>query len=191
MAAASVIVFDASRALLLLGDGHVEVEVEVAGERRRPGKGPAHPPFVRLQFLERRPRHRPEHHVVVGQVNRKSVEAVRDHGAGGTARRVVGPEHEMVDEELRAPAEEVRQRGTPLFGLELIGLVDPHPGQLLPPPRQLVASPRVLLFGLEQLEPHGQPLFPRRGLVLRHCPLLLSRLSVLRHDGLVGGRDRD
>ena len=63
---APVVVFDASLALLLLGELDVEVEVEVAAERGRPGKRPAHPPLVRLQLLERRPRDSPEHHVMVG-----------------------------------------------------------------------------------------------------------------------------
>ena len=148
--AAPVVVFDAPLALLLLGDRDVEVEVEVAAERGRPGKRPPHPPLVRLQLRERRPRHRPEHHVVVRQVDGEAVEPVRDRRAGRTSRRVVGPEHEVVDEELRAPAEEVRQRGAPFVGLESVLLVDPDPRQLLPPPRQLVAAPRQLLLLLEQ-----------------------------------------
>src|SRR2546425_5738683 len=45
----------------------------------------------------------------------------------GHPARVVGPEHEVVDEELRAPSEEVCQRGAPLVGLESIFLVDPNP----------------------------------------------------------------
>src|ERR1019366_8180872 len=39
----------------------------------------------------------------------------------------------------------------PLVGLEAVHLVDPTPGQLLPLPRQLVATPRQRLLGLEQL----------------------------------------
>src|SRR5712691_10864773 len=73
---------------------------------------------------------------------RDTVEPVRDRRAGRTPRRVVGPEHEVVDEELRAPSEEVCQRSARLVGLESILLVDPNPRQLLPPPRQLVAAPR-------------------------------------------------
>src|SRR5438094_10290751 len=52
---ALVVVFDAL-ALLLLCGRDVEVEVEVADDRGRPGKGPAHSLFVRLQLRERRPR---------------------------------------------------------------------------------------------------------------------------------------
>ena len=55
---------------------------------------------------------------MVGQVNPEPVEAVRDCRAGRTACRVVGSEHEVIDEELRAPSEEVRQRGASLVGLE-------------------------------------------------------------------------
>ena len=159
--------------------------VEVAAERGRPGKRPAHPPLVRLQLRERRPRHRPERDVVVRQVDDEAVEAVRDRRAGRAACRVVGPEHEVIDEELRAPSEEVRQRGASLVGLESIRLVDPNPRQLLPPPRQLVAAPRQLLLRLEQLEPRCKPLFTCPGLVFRHrsslpcrCPSSFIRFSV-------------
>src|SRR5712692_8251986 len=65
VAAALVVVFDGPIALLLLRDRDVEVEVEVAAERGRPGKRPSHPPLVRLQLRERRPRHRRKRDVVV------------------------------------------------------------------------------------------------------------------------------
>jgi hypothetical protein len=61
-----------------------------------PGKRPPHSLLVRLQLLERRLRNRPEHHVMVGQVNPEPVEAVRDRRAGRTACRVVGSEHEVM-----------------------------------------------------------------------------------------------
>src|SRR5205823_5936155 len=95
-------------------------------------------------------------------------EPVRDRRAGRTPRRVVGPEHEVVDEELRAPSEEVCQGDVPLVAIESILLVDPNPRQLLPPPRQFVVAPRELLLRLEQLEPRCEPLFTCPGHVLRH-----------------------
>src|SRR5207247_9190693 len=115
----------------------------------------------------------PKHDVVVGQVHGEPVEPVRDRRAVRTPRRVVGPEHEVVDEELRAPSEEVCQRSAPLFGLESILLVDPHPRQLLPPPRQLVAAPRQLFLCQEQLEPRREPLFMCPGYMLCHRSSLL------------------
>src|SRR5262249_34804090 len=97
---------------------------------------------------------------------------------GRAAGGVVGPEHEVVDEKLRAPAEEVRQRGAPVVGLESIRLVDLNPRQFLPPPRQLVAAPRKLLLRLEQLEPRCEPLFTCSGRVCRHrAALLLGSLT--------------
>src|ERR1043166_2371004 len=85
-----------------------------------------------------------------------------------TPRRVIGPEHEVVDEELRTSAEEIGEGRLPLLGLETVLLADPDPGQLLPPPRQRIPLPGVLLLPLEQLEPRGEPLVTRPGPVLRH-----------------------
>src|SRR5262249_3547999 len=129
---------------------------------------PAHPPLVRLQLRERRPRHRQQRDVVVGQVHDEAVERVRDRRTGCASRRVVGPEHEVVDEELRAPSEEVRQRGAPLVRLESILLIDPNPRQLLPSPRQLVAAPREFFLCLKQLEPRCEPLVTCPSTVLCH-----------------------
>ena len=131
VAAAPVVVFDGSLALLLFGERDVEVEVEVAAERGRPGKRPSHPPLVRLQLCERRPRHGRKRDVVVRQMDGEAVEPIRDRRAGRTARLVVGPEHEVIDEELRAPSEEICQRGATFIGLESILLVDANPWQLL------------------------------------------------------------
>ena len=125
---APVVVFDAALALLLLGERDVEVAVEVAAERRRPGKRPAHAPLVGLQLLERRSRHRraasrrgwPD-------ATANAVEAVGNRRARRTAGLVVGAEHEVIDEELRAPSEEIRQRDAALVGVESILLVDPAP----------------------------------------------------------------
>src|SRR5271165_6292479 len=60
-------------------------------------------------------------------------------GARDTAESVTT---RSVDEELRAPSEEVCQRGAPFIGLESVLFVDPDPRQLLTSPRQLVAVPR-------------------------------------------------
>jgi hypothetical protein len=80
-----------------------------------------------------------------------TIEVIGDQGASGASPALVGEpgsvaEHEVIDEELRAPSEEVRQRGAAFIGLESILLVDPNPRQLLPSPRQLVAAPRELFF---------------------------------------------
>ena len=106
---------------------------------------------------------------MVGQVDDEAVEAVRDRRAGRAAGRVLGPEHEVVDEQLRAPSEQVGEGRGALVGVEDVLLVDADPRELLPLPGQLVAAPRQLLLGLEQLQPGREPLFPRSGLVTGHC----------------------
>jgi len=79
----------------------------VAPRRCSPREAPAHPLLVCVQFRERSPRHHVERDVVICEVDDGPVEAVRDRRAGWTSRRVVGPEHEVIDEELRASAEEI------------------------------------------------------------------------------------
>src|SRR6266436_5383565 len=162
------VVLDDSRLLLLLGVRHLEVVVEVAAERRRPGEAPAHPLLVRLQFRKRSPRHRAERDVVIGEVDDGAIEAVGDRRAGRAPCGVLGPEHEVIDEQLRASFEQIGQRHRALVGLEAVLLVDADPGQFLPPPRQFVAAPRQLLLGLEQLQPGRKPLFTCSGLVIGH-----------------------
>ena len=77
-----------------------------------------------------------------------AVEAIRDRRAGGAAGCVALAEHEVVDEKLRPSAEQIRERCAPLLGLEAVVLLDAHPGQLLPPPRELVAATgQFLLVG--------------------------------------------
>src|SRR5947207_603701 len=105
---------------------------------------------------------------MIGQVHGDAVKPVRDRRARRTARFVVGPEHEMIDEELRAPSEEVCQRGAPFVGLEAVLLVNSNPRQFLPFSRQLIAPPRKILLGFEQLQPGRKPLFTCSSLMISH-----------------------
>jgi hypothetical protein len=107
-------------------------------------------------------------------VDREPVEAVRDRRAGRAAGRVLGPEHEVIDEQLRTPSEKIGERRRALVGVEDVVRVDADPRQLLPPPRQFVATPGQLLLGLEQLQPGRKPLVPCSGLVLGHAYAPLS-----------------
>jgi hypothetical protein len=87
----------------------------------------------------------------------EAIEPVGDHRAGRTASLVIGSEHEVIDEKLRASAEKVLERGHAIVGVESVGLVDLHPRQLLTAPRHFVAEPCHLFFAVEQLEPGAQP----------------------------------
>src|SRR5438874_1986445 len=133
--------------------------------------------------LERRARDGDHRHVVVLEVDDRAVEAVRDRRAGRAAGGVLGPEHEVVHQELRAPAEQIRQRGAALVGLEPVLLVDPDPRQLLPLPGQLVAAPGQLLLSLEQLEPRRQPLLTGPGPVLGHVRASIPTATIASATG--------
>jgi len=102
-------------------------------------------------------------------VHGKAVEAIRDRRACRAATRVLGAEHEVVDEELRASIEEIGEGRSALVGLETVLLIDSNPRQLLPPLRQFVATSRQLLLGLEQLQACRKPLFTCSDLVISRC----------------------
>src|SRR4051812_4196075 len=110
---------------------------------------------------------------MVGQVHREPVEPVGDGRASGAAGGVVGTEHEVVDQHLRAPAEQITERSAAVGGVEAILLLDRDPGQLHPAAGHLVALMRQLLLGLEQLEARSPPLFAgssgMAGLLLGSC----------------------
>src|SRR6266567_351238 len=108
----------------------------------------------------------------MGEGNDRAVEAVGDGRAGRAPCGVVGPEHEVLDDQLRASLEQVGQGCRAFVDVEPVLLVDPDPGQLLPPPRELVAAPGQLLLGVQQLQPGGKPLVTSSGLVSDHCFLL-------------------
>jgi len=55
----------------------------------------------------------------------------------------------VVDKELGAPSEQVRQRSAAIVGVEAVVLVDPDPGELLPLSGEFVAASGQLLLGLE------------------------------------------
>jgi hypothetical protein len=46
------------------------------------------------------------------------LKAIRDHRAGGAARLPVGPEHEVIDEKLRASSEHISEGRFSFVGLE-------------------------------------------------------------------------
>jgi hypothetical protein len=161
--------------LLLLGERDSEVKVEVTSVRRDPREPPAHAPFVGLEFLERGAGDTHHRYVVMVEVDDETVEGVGDRRAGRAPRVVFRPEHEVVDEQLRASGEELRQRLRPLVGLKGVLLLEPHPRKLQPLPRELVASSRQLLLPLQQLDPRLQPILSRSDRVLHGSYLHLHR----------------
>src|SRR5215470_12085011 len=91
------------------------------------------------------------------EVGPDAVEPVRHRRATRAPLGPAGVEHEVVDEQLRPPAEEVGQRRLAVFGVEPVLLVRADPRQPLPLPRQFVAAAGVFLLRLEQGPPRSEP----------------------------------
>ena len=135
--------------MCLVGNGDTEVDVEVALVTGCPVEAPAHPLAVGEQLLERRVRDADHRDVPGCEVREHAVEAVRRRRAGRAARRVVRPEHEVVDDELRAAVEQLRQRAFAILGVEAVLLLQRDPRELTALPGDIVAEPRVLLLANE------------------------------------------
>ena len=74
----------------------------------------------------------------------------------------------MVDDELRAAVEQLRQGLASVRGLEGVLLLDRQPGELLALARELVAEPCVLLLALEEHSARGKPFFSCPDPVIGH-----------------------
>src|SRR5690348_12010633 len=90
-------------------------------------------------------------------------ECVRDRGTDRTAGRPTRPEHEVVDKQLGAAVEKVREGLRAVLSLESVVLLDRDPGQLAPLPGELVAAPGELFLLLQQLLALRLPLLLRAG----------------------------
>src|SRR5689334_15937881 len=97
-----------------------------------------------------------------------TVEAVSDCRAGRAAADVVGSEHEVVDQQLRASSEQVGERRGALIGIEAVILLDANPRELLSLLGHFVAATGQLLLGYEQVHPGRKPLVTRSGLMTGH-----------------------
>jgi hypothetical protein len=111
---------------------------------------------------------------MVREVHRDSIEAIGDGRAVGATGLIVWSEHEMIDQKLRAPAEEVCERRAPFVRFEPIVFVDSHPRQFLPVTSYLISSVRQVFFFHKQLLPCRNPLLSTHDLVF-HCLVSLLK----------------
>jgi hypothetical protein len=148
----------------LLGERDAVVDVEVGVRRRVPREAPPHPLPVRGELRVGRERDGDHRDVARLQVDDVRVEVVGPERAALAAGVPARIEHEVVDDELAAAGEELRQRASSVRPLEDVLLLDALPRQVTSLAPQLVPQPRELLLLREQLLPLGQPL-----VVLHHA----------------------
>src|SRR4051812_49629316 len=111
-------------------------------------------------------------------MDERAVEPVAQVAAAGAgAERVVGAEHDVVGEQLRAPVEELYETLLAVLGVELVLLLDRDPGEIATLPRDLVVSLRLLRLELGELLTGRLPFLTGSDLVLGHLSSLLSGLS--------------
>src|SRR3954452_14970171 len=114
------------------------------------------------------------------QVDERAVEAVGQAGAAGTgAERVVGAEHDVVGEQLRASVEELRERLLAVLGVEHVLLLDRHPRELATLALDLLVPLSLLGLELRELIPGCLPLLARSDLVFRHLISVSSNEPLL------------
>src|SRR5439155_20664317 len=79
-----------------------------------------------------------------------------------------GAEHEVIDDELTTPVEEVGERLLALGAVEHVILLDLEPRQLTPLPTELITQPGELLFLCEMRLARLEPFLSGHDLVARH-----------------------
>ena len=140
-------------------EGRLEVKIEIGFSRGHPLETPAHAFLVGGELLVRGARYRNHVDVAMLQVNVDAIEAVGAQGAMGATRLVVRAEHEMVDDELAAPLEEIGKRLIAVGTLEHVILCNFHPGKAAALFVQLILHLGKLLFLREEFLTRLDPLF--------------------------------
>ena len=84
------------------------------------------------------------------------------------------PEHEVLDDQLAAPAEKVRERNASAPALEAVVLFDLHPRKRPAFRRERVHLAGELFFFREEFRPGGEPFGARGNRVIRiSCSLMV------------------
>jgi hypothetical protein len=116
----------------------------------------------------------------------RPVDAVGDRRAARARAFIPRAEHQVLDDELRAAAEELGERHGPVGRVEHVLLLDRHPRERLALARERVVQARELLLALEQRGAGGAPLVSgsdamRHGVLLGSGgPCVTTALHILR-----------
>src|SRR3954447_8954885 len=99
----------------------------------------------------------------------RGVQLIAEVGTPGAgAELVVGPEHDVVREELRAPVEEIGEGLPAVLGVELVLLLHPDPGEPPPLPALLLTALAALGLELVALAASAPPVLTGCDFVLGH-----------------------
>src|SRR4051812_13696317 len=118
----------------------MKIMVEIAAGGGHPLMRPSHPRFKSYDPLQWRRRHRDKGHIARGEMNVDSLQIVSPERTAFAALVPVGAKHEMVDDQLRTAAEQVRQRCLAGGRFEGVRFFDFDPGQSTPLSTELVTQ---------------------------------------------------
>src|SRR5256886_6797362 len=154
-----------------------EVDVEVALERRIPRDRPAHSLPVRLDLRDRGAGHQRKGSVAGMQVG-EVADLVDEHRAPVAAGVLVRAEHEVIEEQLPAPFEEIEQLGLAFRPDEDVLLLDVRPRKPAALGGERVPRARGFLLLDEQRVPRRLPFLRRDDRWKVHgAPLIVGCVS--------------
>src|SRR5271165_6971715 len=105
----------------------MKIVIEIARRGRYPLDAPPHSLFVGLDLGQRRTRDGDVADVAMLEVDEDAVDMIELEGATNAALAPAGTEHEMLDDQLAASAEEVGEGLLPVRPVENIRLLDLDP----------------------------------------------------------------
>src|SRR5579863_3248987 len=119
-----IVVVDLALGHVVFGETHVIIVVEVAAVGRYPVEAPTHALFVRFDFSERCARDRDEGYIVMCDMLIGTIDMVGKERASQASRLPTGTEHEVINDQLAAPVEEIGERLLAIGRVEYILLLD-------------------------------------------------------------------
>src|SRR4029077_710400 len=96
----------------------MEVVIEVVAVGRYPWEAPAHALLVGFDLGKRRARDGKQHHVAMRKMQSGAVEMIGEVGAARAAFAPIRAEHEVIDDQLAPPIEQIAKRLFALRGVE-------------------------------------------------------------------------
>jgi len=153
------------------------VPVEVVPVGRHPLEAPAHALLEGFDLRQRRARDREQGDVALREVPVRAVDVVGQERAAWAALLPPRTEHEVIDDQLAAPVEQVGEGLLPVRPLEDVALLDPHPGQLAALGAQPIAQPGEFLLLAQELLARSEPVLARHKTVLHRVTPLLAVIN--------------
>src|SRR5216683_3871763 len=146
----------------------MEVVIEVIDAGRHPFDMPAHAPLESLNLLQRCARHDDVANVALRKMNKNAVDMIELERTADASLAPIRAEHEMLDDQLTASAEQIGEGFLPVGPVEDVSLLHLYPGQCAPLRAQPVAQAGELLFLAQEFGTGRQPLFLRDDRMLLH-----------------------